>query len=232
MKDPEPTPARTGQPQGGGQQPVPPKAPTHPEPQPQPASEIPKPPGRKRLMAIGVFVVLLTGALVLDFIPRWHQREVAMADTSQLAITTVSVVSPRPGDQETSLKLPAEVRPWREASVYARASGYLKDWVADIGTHVHAGQLLANIETPDLEEQLRQAQAQLILAQANLHLAKITDQRWQSLLKTASVSIQDAAEKSAARQVADASVQAAQANVQRLRTWSRSSGSRPPLRAW
>ena len=208
MKDPEPTPANSGQPQA-----VPSGAPAQPSP---PAPDIPKPPPRKLLITIAIFAVLLICALVLGFIPRWHQRAVATADTSQLQITTVSVVSPAPGSSETSLKLPAEIQPWRQASVYAQTSGYLKDWVVDIGAHVQAGQLMADIETPNLDQQLREAQAQLTLAQANLNLAKITDDRWQNLLKTSSVSIQDATEKTAAHQVAIASVNAAQANVDRL----------------
>lgn len=199
MKDPEPMPA--GDNPGRADLPV---------------SQQRVPTGRTRIIAAAVFVLLLICGLVLGFIPRWHQRQVSAADTSQLAIMTVSVVSPKPGGEETSLKLPAEVQPWRQASVFAQASGYLKDWVADIGTHVKAGQLLAVIETPELNEQLQQAQAQLTLAQANLNLAIITDQRWQTLLKTKSVSVQEAAEKSAARETAVASVQAAQADVNRL----------------
>ncbi len=98
----------------------------------------------------------------------------------------------------------------------ARANGYLKDWVADIGAHVQAGQLLAEIETPDLDQQLEQAKAQLVLSQANLHLAQVTDDRWKELLKTASVSEQAAAEKAAARETAAASVEADRANMRRL----------------
>jgi RND family efflux transporter MFP subunit len=135
---------------------------------------------------------------------------------NQLAIPAVSLVSPSPLKSGDGLTLPAEIRPWREASIYARANGYLKDWVADIGAHIHAGQLLAEIETPDLDQQLDQAKAQLVLAQANLHLAETTDERWQHLLKTASVSEQEAAEKSAARETAAASVDAERANVRRL----------------
>jgi RND family efflux transporter MFP subunit len=112
--------------------------------------------------------------------------------------------------------LPAEIRPWREASIYARANGYLKDWIADIGAHVQPGQVLAEIETPDLDQQLEQAKAQLVLSQANLHLAEITDKRWQELLKTSSVSEQAAAEKSAARETAAAGVEANRANMRRL----------------
>jgi RND family efflux transporter MFP subunit len=120
------------------------------------------------------------------------------------------------GKPADGLVLAAEIRPWLEASIYARANGYLKNWVADIGAHVAAGQLLAQIETPDLDQQLSQARAEFDLAQANLHLATSTDNRWQELLKTASVSEQEAVEKAAGRETAAASVEAARANVRRL----------------
>ncbi|HTD66018.1 MAG TPA: efflux RND transporter periplasmic adaptor subunit [Candidatus Limnocylindria bacterium] len=171
---------------------------------------------KRRVIAAIVIALIIAGGLVLGFVPRWRQRGVAQADTSQLAIPTVSVVSLTPGHAGDALMLPAEIRPWREAAIYARANGYLKDWVADIGAHVEAGQLLAEIETPDLNQQLEQAKAQLVLAQANLHLAEITDKRWQELLKTASVSEQEAAEKAAARETAAASVEADRANMRRL----------------
>jgi membrane fusion protein (multidrug efflux system) len=174
-------------------------------------------PFAKRMRIAGVIIALIIiGALVLGFLPRWFQRGTATSDMNQLAILTVAVVSPTPGKSGDGLVLPAEIRPWREASIYARANGYLKDWVADIGAHVQAGQLLAEIETPDLDQQLKQAKAQLVLAQANLHLAETTDARWQELLKTASVSEQAAAEKAAGREVAAASVDAARADMGRL----------------
>ena len=171
---------------------------------------------RRTRIAGTIIALILIGGLVLGFLPRWHQRRTALADMNQLAIPTVSVVSPTPGKSGNGLVLPAEILPWREASIYARANGYLKDWVADIGAHVQAGQLLAEIETPDLDQQLEQAKAQLALAQANLHLAQVTDDRWKELLKTASVSEQAAAEKAAARETAAASVEADRANMRRL----------------
>ena len=170
---------------------------------------------RKRIAGV-IIALVIFGALLAGFLPRWHERRTAMTDMNQLAIPTVSVVSPTPLKPSAGLILPAEIRPWREASIYARANGYLKDWVADIGAHVQAGQLLAEIETPDLDQQLEQANAQLVLAQANLHLAQTTDARWKELLKTASVSEQEAAEKAAARETAAASVEAERANVRRL----------------
>src|SRR6266496_3332960 len=168
-----------------------------------------------RIAVLAGALVLIAG-LVVGFIPRWRRSRTAVADMNQLSIPTVSLVSLTPEKTGNGLTLPAEIRPWREASIYARANGYLKDWVADIGAHVKAGQLLGEIETPDLDQQLAQAKAQLVLAQANLHLAEITDNRWKELLKTASVSEQAAAEKAAARETAAASVEADRANMRRL----------------
>ena len=173
-------------------------------------------PSSKRALIVGAAVALLIGGLLLGWVPRWRQSRSTADDTSQLAIPSVSVVSPAPGTNRDSLVLPAEVRPWLEASIFARANGYLKSWQADIGAHVEAGQQLAMIETPDLDQQLEQAKAQLTLAQANLHLAEVTDNRWKELLKTASVSEQAAAEKAAARETAAASVEADRANMRRL----------------
>jgi membrane fusion protein (multidrug efflux system) len=164
----------------------------------------------------GIIALVIIAGLLLGFLPRWRQSRSTAADTTQLGIPSVSVVSSVPGTNRDGLVLPAEVRPWLEASIFARANGYLKNWDADIGAHVEAGQQLAMIETPDLDQQLEQAKAQLLLAQANLHLAEVTDNRWKELLKTASVSEQAAAEKAAARETAAASVEADRANMRRL----------------
>jgi len=186
---------------------------TEREPRPAPVATS----SSKRMSSVVIIITLIViGGLLIGFFPRWHERRTATADMNQLAIPTVSVVSLTPLKMVDGLILPAEIRPWREASIYARANGYLKDWVADIGAHIQASQLLAEIETPDLDQQLDQAKAQLVLAQANLHLAETTDARWQALLKTASVSEQEAAEKAAGRETAAASVEAERANVRRL----------------
>src|SRR5258706_7608236 len=141
-----------------------------PLPVPEGAVEHPATTSRSRrsLVAGTVIASIVCGGLALGSVPRWRQRRQATADMTQLAIPTVSVVSPTKGKPGEGLVLPAEIRPWREASIYARANGYLKDWVADIGAHVQPGQLLAEIETPDLNQQLEQAKAQLVLSQANL----------------------------------------------------------------
>src|SRR5882762_478487 len=105
----------------------------------------------------------------------------ATADTNELAIPTVAVVSPTVTTPNSGLNLPAEIKPWQEASIFARVNGYLKDWLVDIGAHVQKDQLLAEIDTPDLDQQLAQAHSQAVLAQKNLVQAKSTNEKWQEL---------------------------------------------------
>ncbi|NBV22084.1 MAG: efflux RND transporter periplasmic adaptor subunit [Proteobacteria bacterium] len=112
--------------------------------------------------------------------------------------------------------MPAEIRPLTEAPIHARASGYLKRWLVDLGAKVEAGQLLAEIDTPELNQEIAQARAMLAQSQAALDLSKITATRWAELLKTASVSEQEAAEKQADLALKQATVEAARANVRRL----------------
>lgn len=113
--------------------------------------------------------------------------------------------------------LPGTVRAYTEAPIYARTSGYLKAWYADIGTPVHKGQLLAEIETPEVDQQLAQALADLASARANLALAVSTNERWKRLLTTDSVSKQDADQKAADAAAKKAAADSAAANVARLR---------------
>ena len=122
-------------------------------------------------------------ALVAGFVPQFRQRQVATADTKELAIPTVAVVSPTVTTPHSGLNLPAEVKPWQEASIFARVNGYLKDWLVDIGAHVQKDQLLAEIDTPDLDQQLAQAHSQAVLAKRNLEQAKSTNTKWQDLYK-------------------------------------------------
>jgi RND family efflux transporter MFP subunit len=185
-------------------------------PQADRETQPPKISTRRVIAFTTIFVLVVIAGLVLGFIPRWREKRTAIADMNELAVPVVAVVSPTPGSAGGGLVLPAEIRPWQEAAIYARANGYLKNWLADIGAHVKDGQVLAEIETPDLDQQLEQAKAQLVLAQANLHLAETTDARWKTLLKTGSVAEQDAADKAAAREVAAASVESDRANMRRL----------------
>ena len=138
--------------------------------------------------------VLVVIGLAIGFVPRWFAHRALAAEDKADALPVVSVISPSVSQPDLSTPLPAEVRPFVEVPIYARASGYLKNWYVDIGDIVTNGQLLAEIETPELDQQISQAQADLDQAQAALALSKITADRWSELLKTASVSDQETAE--------------------------------------
>src|SRR2546429_5248472 len=130
------------------------------------------------LMSGGAMLLI---ALVGGFVPQFRQRQTAAGDTKELAIPTVAVVSPTATTPQSGLNLPAEVRPWQDASIFARVNGYLKSWLVDIGAHVKKDQLLAEIDTPDLDQQLAQARSQEMLAQKSLEQAKSTNKKWQEL---------------------------------------------------
>jgi len=136
---------------------------------------------RRRRLYLMLLVggTLLTFALLAGFIPRLQQRQMSAADTSQLAIQSVAVVSPTLVTPGAGLDLPAEVKPWQEASIYSRVNGYLKSWLVDIGAHVEAGQLLAEVDVPDLQHQMDQANSQATLAQKSLEQAKSTNTKYQ-----------------------------------------------------
>jgi RND family efflux transporter MFP subunit len=167
-------------------------------------------------IAAAVIVVLIVIGVIAGLIPRSrHQTELG-AEMLVLSIPTVSVVTPKPGESSTGMPLPAEIKPWVETPIYARANGYLKRRLVDIGARVEAGQLLAEIDTPELNQELERARAQQAQAEASLGLAKITSDRWAHLLKTASVSEQEAAEKQADFKLKTALADSARAEVRRL----------------
>ena len=155
-------------------------------------------------------------ALVVGFIPQLRQRQIATSDTNQLAAPTVAVVSPNPTMPASGLTLPAEVRPWLDTSIFAQVSGYLKTRLVDIGAHVEQGQLLAEIDTPDLNQQLKQARAQLQLAQTSFDLAKSTNDKYQKLFSEGVVSQLDSENAAAAQGVQAANLENNKENVKRL----------------
>jgi membrane fusion protein (multidrug efflux system) len=163
-----------------------------------------------------VIIFLLVIALIAGFIPRWLHRNSLAKETRELATPTVQVLHAIPGKATSALTLPAEVKAFVEAPIYARASGFLKKWYADIGARVKEGQLLADIDTPELEQQLTGARAELAQAEAGAALARITADRWAALLKTSSVSQQEDAEKQGDLKLKLAAVDTATANVHRL----------------
>jgi RND family efflux transporter MFP subunit len=166
---------------------------------------------------IAVLALAIVAAIVVSgILPRIHARADLDKETAKMAIPTVSVVHPKLGAPAQEVVLPANVQAYIDAPIYARTNGYLKHWYADIGAHVKAGQLLADIETPEVDQQLRQSKADLATAEANLNLSKITATRYADLLKTDSVSKQDADNAAGDFAAKQATVQSAQANVKRL----------------
>jgi RND family efflux transporter MFP subunit len=159
---------------------------------------------------------VLVIALVVGFIPQWRERQTATADTKQLAIPAVAVVSPSANTTGSGLNLPAEVKPWQEASIFARVNGYLKSWLVDIGAHVEKDQLLAEIDTPDLDQQLAQARSQAALAQKSLEQAKSTNDKWQKLWKEGVVSQLDAENTATSQGTNQANTEAFAANLRFL----------------
>ena len=166
--------------------------------------------------AVLVAVVLLLVAFVVGLLPRLRQRAVLVTETSELAMPTVLVVSPVPGKSAPGIPLPAEVKPWIEAPIYSRANGYLHRWLVDLGARVEAGQLLAEIDTPELDQQLERARYDLTYAEAALALAKVTADRYATLMKTGSITEQESSEKQADFALKTASVAAARAELRRL----------------
>jgi RND family efflux transporter MFP subunit len=182
----------------------------HPFPEPN------RPPPR-RLRAAGMLALVVALALALGGVAlRIHAGNTLKAKTEAEAITTVSVIDPAPGEAHEQLVLPGNVQAYFDAPIYARVSGYLKKWHFDIGAHVKAGDLLAEIETPELDQQLRQAEADLATARAKEKLAEITAKRWQGMLASDSVSRQEADEKAGDYEAKQATASAERANVERL----------------
>ena len=180
-------------------------------------SKPPQPGGGSRLgLWLFVFVIVVGGVVAMGIIPRVSSRAALRMETIQLATPAVNVVVPKRGQPAQEVVLPATIQPWTDAPIYARTNGYLRSWKADIGAQVRSGQLLAEIDTPEVDQQLRQARADLATAEANYKLAGITANRYQGLLATDSVSKQDADNAQGDYEAKRAIVQSAEANVQRL----------------
>jgi RND family efflux transporter MFP subunit len=141
---------------------------------------------------IAVIVLIIVAAVVVaGIVPRLKAKAALKLETRDLAIPTVSVIQPKQGAPHQELVLPGNIRAFTDAPIYARTNGYLKIWHVDIGGHVKSAQLLAEIDTPEVDQQLQQARANLNTAQANYRLSQITANRYQDLKNTDSVARQD-----------------------------------------
>ncbi|MDT9645970.1 efflux RND transporter periplasmic adaptor subunit [Pseudomonas sp. JV245A] len=174
-------------------------------------------PSRKRLMLLGIGGLSLAALLVASGLAaRTRHERAVVAWTETAAVPQVLVFQPQHNVLGDTLRLPAHLEAWSKAPIHARVSGYLKDWTQDIGTHVAAGQVLAHIDSPDLDQQVAQARARMTQQQANARLAQTTAERWQNLLASHSVSRQEADEKTSNAAAAKANAEAAAADYARL----------------
>ena len=146
---------------------------------------------RKTWLILALAAIAVAALLVSGIWSRVKAGSTLRAETAQAALTAVSVVSPKQTAPADEIILPGNVQPLINSPIYSRTNGYLKKWYFDIGAHVKQGQLLAVIETPEVDQQLQQARSNLLTAQANLELASITKDRYQGLLKSNAVSQQD-----------------------------------------
>ncbi len=176
------------------------------------------PPPSRRSLGLPAFLggAILAGLFFAGALPRWRAQAALRADTEELSVPRVTLISPAPTRREVGITLPAEIRPWQEASIIPRVTGYLKRWHVDIGTKVEAGQLLAEIDTPELDQELGRARALSAEADSRLELARSSAARWKELVKNATVSQQETEEKVNAVATGTSALEAARAEVRRL----------------
>lgn len=168
----------------------------------------------KHWLVLASALIMAAVLLISGIWSRVRARTSLNTETAQAALTSVSVVSPKRTAPADEIILPGNVQPYISSPIYARTNGYLKKWYFDIGAHVKQGQLLALIETPEVDQQLQQARSNLLTAQANLELASITKTRYQGLLKSNAVSQQDVDNAVGTYNANEAIVEAGKAAVQ------------------
>jgi RND family efflux transporter MFP subunit len=173
----------------------------------------------KRRLAIWVLCAVAV-LIAIGIYSGIHARVAADTALSKVvaetSVRSVRVTYPQTGERRQTVDLPGNVQAFYDTPIYARTSGYIKHWYVDIGARVHAGQLMADIETPELDQQLQQAQADLKTAQANLNIAGITSARWQKLLAKNAVSKQETDQAMSDLSARQSAVSASEANVRRL----------------
>jgi RND family efflux transporter MFP subunit len=168
-------------------------------------------------LLIAVIVMVVVIAIVVGgVIPRLRAKAALKVETNTMAVPTVNVITPKHGSPQQEIILPGNIQAFIDAPIYARTNGYLRKWYFDIGAHVKKGQLLADIDTPEVDQQLHQARADLNTSEANAHLSQITSQRYEGLKNTDSVSKQDVDNAEGDYAAKQATVASSQYNVKRL----------------
>jgi RND family efflux transporter MFP subunit len=173
---------------------------------------------RRAAPYVGAALLLLIGGGVAfwGIASRSHALAEVTRETQEMAIPVVSTIAPEHGTPQETLDLPGTMQAFTDAPIYARTNGYLRKWYVDIGAQVRAGQRLADIDTPEVDQQLEQARADLATADANARLAQSTAERYRDLIKTDSVSRLDLDNANGALEARLAAVASAQANLRRL----------------
>ena len=167
-------------------------------------------------LVMAIAFILVTVVFISGVWSRVSARKTLNAETAQVALTAVSVVTPQQTAPAEEIILPGNVQPFITSPIYARTSGYLRKWTVDIGTHVKKGQLLAVIETPEVDQQLQQSLSNLNTAKANLALAETTKNRYEGMIRSNAVSQQDVDNAAGTYNANKAIVEANQANVKQL----------------
>src|SRR3984893_6481861 len=184
--------------------------------QPRTQQAQPKPERSRLFLVLVVFAILLLVVGGITLLMRRSQYQALAKETETLAVPTVSVVHPIAESDAEDLVLPSTLQAYVESPIYARTNGYLKKWYHDIGSRVRKGELLADIDTPEIDQQLEQSRAELGTAQANENLSQITASRFEGLLKSDSVSKQERDNAAGDFAAKKANTQSAEANVRRL----------------
>jgi RND family efflux transporter MFP subunit len=161
-------------------------------------------------------LAVLAALFAIGMLPRWRANAALTSSVRDQRPTVSVIVSQRPAVDDANLVLPGSTQAIQETAIYARTNGYVRKWNVDIGAKVEAGQLLAEIETPEVDQELNQARASVAQASANLDLARVTLTRWQKLVEEKVVAPQEFDEKKSAADAREADLKVAQANVKRL----------------
>lgn len=170
--------------------------------------------GRGRAAMVALLVLLVGGGFSVA--RRFSEHKALVKETEKLAVPTVAVINPSTEPASEELVLPAQLQAYAESAIYSRTNGYVLRWYKDMGSHVKKGELLADIDTPEVDQELSQARATRQQIEAQLQLAKSSAERWDNLRKTDSVSQQEADQEMSAYRQAQANMAATDANVRRL----------------
>jgi membrane fusion protein, multidrug efflux system len=182
----------------------------------EPQSENRRPRRHRGYLVAVILGVIFLVAAVVGILSRFSERRALADETEQLSVATVSVVHPKAEPPQEELVLPSSLQAYTESPIYARTNGYVKKWYHDIGSTVHQGELLADIETPEIDQELLQARAARDQSTAQLEIAKSSAKRWENLQKMDAVAQQETDERNSSYTQAQANLAAADANVRRL----------------